>query len=197
MFPNAAKQSAIRRVRSQYVVRLGATASALAVILTGAVAGSAEAVPGGSRHVHVEGQLIPLEGSPGVYRMSGGLMGTYILRSERLVYAWTYFGTQIQDIEGTESIKGCLDQNQNQSCDAGEPSGDLRLKFNRVASFNTETERLLDAVTTHQVSNSGPFSGGVLTTRDIAVLNSDQIVSTYRGELKVRSNDITEESAGE
>jgi hypothetical protein len=181
---NRAKQSAIQR-KSRRALWTGATASTLAVVLASAVAGPAMAVPQEVRQLHVEGQLIPAGETPGVYRVTGGLVGTYSLRSERVIYAWTYFGTQIREIEGTESIKGCLDQNQNQNCDADEPSGDLRLKFNRVASFNTETGRLIEAVTSHQVSNGAPFSGGVLTTRDIPVHNSDQIVSTYQGDLEI------------
>lgn len=181
---NRAKQSAIQR-KGRCAVWTGATASALAVVLASAVAGPAMAVPREVRQVHVEGQLIPVGETSGLYRVTGGLVGTYSLRSERVIYAWTYFGTQVREIEGTQSIKGCLDQNQNQNCDADEPSGELRLKFNRVARFNTETGGLIEATTTHQVSNGGPFSGGVLTTRDIPVHNSDQIVSTYQGDLEI------------
>ena len=191
---NTAKQSAIRR-KSLRAVRAGATASALAVVLTGAVGGTAMAVPSEARQVHVEGQLIPVGQSPDVYRVTGGLVGTYNLRSERVIYAWTYFGTQTREIEGTESIKGCLDQNQNQNCDADEPSGELRLKFNRVASFNTETGGLIEAIASHQVSNGGPFSGGVLTTRDVPVHNSDQIVSMYQGDLEVRQPTVNSKRA--
>jgi hypothetical protein len=136
--------------------------------------------------VHVEGQLFPVEKSPGVYRVTGGLVGTYKLRSERVIYAWTYWSTQIRDIEGTESINGCVDQNQNESCDAGEPSGELRLSFNRVASFDTGTGRLIEGRSTHRVISRGPFGGGVLTTRDIPVGNSDEILSTYGGDLQVK-----------
>ena len=53
-----------------------------------------------------------------------------------MIHAWTYWTTQIRDSEGTESITGCVDQNQNKSCDAGEPSAQLRLSFSRVASFD-------------------------------------------------------------
>jgi len=102
------------------------------------------AVANETRQVHVEGQLLPVAHSPGVYRVTGGLVGTYRLRSERVINAWTYWTTQIRDIEGTVSINGCLDQNQDQSCDAGEPSGELRLRFNRVASFDVVTGRLIE-----------------------------------------------------
>jgi hypothetical protein len=103
------------------------------------MAGPAWAVPGEARKVHVEGQLIPVEQSHDVYRVTGGLVGTYNLRSERIGYAWTYWDTQIRNIDGTASIRGCVDQNQNQSCDPAEPSGDLKFAYNRVASFDTGT----------------------------------------------------------
>ena len=179
-----AKQSAIGR-KSRRAVWTGATASALAVVLASAVAPLAMAVPGEARKVHVEGQLIPVEHSHDVYRVTGGLVGTYHLRSERVSYAWTYWDTQIRDIHGTASINGCIDQNQNQTCEPAELSSDLRLIFDRVASFDTETGRLLEGSSTHQLSSGKPFSGGVLTSRDIPVHNSDGVVLTYEGDLDV------------
>jgi hypothetical protein len=143
------------------------------------------AVPVEARQVHVEGQLIPVEQSHDVYRVTGGLVGTYKLRSERVSYAWTYWDTHIRDIDGTAFMTGCVDQNQNQSCDPAEPSGDLRLTFNRVASFDTGTGRLLEGVSTHQLSSGERFSGGVLTTREIPVHNGDGVVLTYEGNLEV------------
>ena len=181
---NRAKQSAIQR-KSRRAVRTGAGASALAVVLASAVVSPAMAVPSEVRQVHVEGQLIPVEQSHDVYRVTGGLVGTYKLRSERVNYAWTYWGTQIRDIDGSASMRGCVDQNQNQSCDPAEPSGDLRLTFDRVASFDTGTGRLLEGVSTHQLSSGERFSGGVLTTREIPVHNGDAVVLTYEGDLEI------------
>jgi hypothetical protein len=181
---NRAKQSAIQR-KSRRAVRTGAAASALAVVLASAVVSPAIAVPSEVRQVHVEGQLIPVEQSHDVYRVPGGLVGTYKLRSERVNYAWTYWGTQIRDIDGSASMRGCVDQNQNQSCDPAEPSGDLRLTFDRVASFDTGTGRLLEGVSTHQLSSGERFSGGVLTTREIPVHNGDAVVLTYEGDLEI------------
>jgi hypothetical protein len=191
---NRAKQSVIQQ-KSWRAVRTGATASALAVVLAGAVAGPAWAVPGEARKVHVEGQLIPVEQSGDVYRVTGGLVGTYNLRSERVSYAWTYWDTQIRDINGTASMTGCVDQNQNQSCDPAEPSGDLKFTFNRVASFDTGTGRLLDGVSTHQLSGGGRFSGGVLTTRAIPVHNGDGVVMTYEGDLEVTEPTVNSKRA--
>jgi hypothetical protein len=181
---NRAKQSAIQR-KSRRAVRTGAAASALAVVLASAVVSPAMAVPSEVRQVHVEGQLIPVEQSHDVYRVTGGLVGTYKLRIERVNYAWTYWGTQIRDIDGSASMRGCVDQNQNQSCDPAEPSGDLRLTFDRVASFDTGTGRLLEGVSTHQLSSGERFSGGVLTTREIPVHNGDAVVLTYEGDLEI------------
>jgi hypothetical protein len=181
---NRAKQSAIQP-KSRRAVRTGAAASALAVVLASAVVSPAMAVPSEVRQVHVEGQLIPVEQSHDAYRVTGGLVGTYKLRSERVNYAWTYWGTQIRDIDGSASMRGCVDQNQNQSCDPAEPSGDLRLTFDRVASFDTGTGRLLEGVSTHQLSSGERFSGGVLTTREIPVHNGDAVVLTYEGDLEI------------
>jgi hypothetical protein len=191
---NRAKQSVIQQ-KSWRAVRTGATASALAVVLAGAVAGPAWAVPGEARKVHVEGQLIPVEQSGDVYRLTGGLVGTYNLRSEQVSYAWTYWDTQIRDINGTASIRGCVDQNQNQSCDPAEPSGDLKFTFNRVASFDTRTGRLIDGVSTHQLSSGGRFSGGVLTTQAIPMHNGDEVVLTYEGDLEVTKPTVNSKRA--
>jgi len=146
------------------------------------------ALPSATRQVHVEGHLLPVAKSPGVYRLTGGLVGTYKIRSERVIHAWTYWTTQIKDMEGTESITGCVDQNQNERCDAGEPSAQLRLSFSRVASFDTRTDRLIDGSATHWVKGGGPFTGGKLTTRDIPVRNSDDILSIYEGDLEVNES---------
>ena len=191
---NRAKQSAIQR-KGRRAVRTGATASALAVVLASAVASPAMAVPSEVRQVHVEGQLIPMEQSRDVFRVTGGLVGTYNVRSERVSYAWTYWETQIRDIDGTASMRGCVDQNQNQSCDPAEPSGDLRFTFNRVASFDTRTGRLLEGVSTHQLNSGGRFSGGVLTTRDIPVHNGDGVVLTYEGDLEVTQPTVNSKRA--
>jgi hypothetical protein len=182
---NKAKESGTRRLKSRRVIRVGAAASGLAVVLVCGGAGTALGEPNEPRQVHVEGQLLPVTGSPGVYRVTGGLVGTYKLRSERVINAWTYWTAQIRNIEGTESITGCVDQNQNKSCDGGEPSGELRLNFTRTASFDTATGRLIESRGFHRASSSGLFSGGLLTTRDLPVGGSDEIVSTYGGDLAV------------
>ena len=160
---NTAKESGTRRLKSRCVIRVGAAASGLAVVLACAASGTALGAPNEPPQVHVEGQLLPIEGSPGAYRVTGGLVGTYKLRSERVINAWTYSTTQIRYIEGTESITGCLDQNQNESCDSGELSGQLRLNFTRTASFDTATGRLIESRGFHRASSSsGGFSGGLL-----------------------------------
>jgi hypothetical protein len=180
-----AKELGIRRLRSRRAVRLGGAASGFAVVLMCGVASPALAQPNESRQVHVEGQLIPVNESPSVYRVSGGLLGTYRLRTERIVNAWTYSNIQIREIQGTAAISGCVDLNLNKSCDPGEPSGDLRLTFSRVASFDTEAGRLIEGRSTHQLIGIGPFSSGRLATRDIPVGSSAEIVSTYQGDLEV------------
>ena len=185
---NAATESGIRRLRRGRTVRIGAAASGLALVLGSLATAPALASPSATRQVHVEGHVLPVAKSPGIYRLTGGLVGTYKIRSERAIHAWTYWTTQIKDMEGTESITGCVDQNQNERCDAGEPSAQLRLSFSRVASFDTRTDRLIDGSATHWVKGGGPFTGGKLTTRDIPVRNSDDILSIYEGDLEVNES---------
>jgi hypothetical protein len=181
---NVAKELGIRRLGSR-AVRVGAAVSGLAVVLMCGATNPALAEQNGARQVHVEGLLTPVQNRPGVYQVSGGLFGTYRLRTERVINTWTYWDTQIREIEGTEAITGCVDQNLNESCDTGEPSGGLRFTFSRVASFDVGTGRLIESSSTHKLIGTGPFSGGLLATRDIPVGSSEEIVSTYQGDLNV------------
>lgn len=191
-----AKESRTRQVRSRHALRLGAAASGLAVLLACGAASTAVGAPNAPGQLHVEGQLLPVDGSPGVYRVTGGLVGSYRLRTERVINSWTYWTTKIAYIEGTESLTGCVDQNQNQSCDANEPSSELRLKFSRVANFDTSTGRLIESRSTHQVYSSDRFSSGLLTMRDLPVGGSDEIVSTYEGDLQVTEVVVGSKQAG-
>ena len=70
--PNTAQESGTRRVRSHRSLRVGAAASGLAVVLVCGAAGTALGVPNEPRQVHVEGQLLPIDGSPAVYRSPAG-----------------------------------------------------------------------------------------------------------------------------
>lgn len=183
---STSKRSGTRRPSSR-ALRVAAVAAGLAAAVGGLAAQPALAAPADPRVVHVEGQLVPMEYSPGSYRVSGGLVGTYQLRSERVIHSWTYFTTQIQEIEGTETIDACVDQNLDQSCQAGEPSADMSLRFSRVASFDTRTGQLIESRCTHWVIRSGPLSGGVLTMRDITMANGE-ILSTYAGDLQMKDS---------
>ena len=62
---NTAKESGTRRMRSRRTIRVGAAASGLAVVLVCGATGTALGAPNEPRQVHVEGQLIPVEGEPG------------------------------------------------------------------------------------------------------------------------------------
>ncbi len=93
---NTAKESGTRGVRSHRALRVGAAASGLAVVLVCGAAGTALGAPNEPRPVHLEGRLLPVAGSSVVYRVTGGLVGTYKLRSERVINTWTYWATQIR-----------------------------------------------------------------------------------------------------
>ena len=171
--------------RRRGALRASAATSGLAVALLCGWAGPALAAPA-ETSIHVEGRLLPVEGSEGVYRVTGGLVGTYKVMSEQVTGAWTYWTTQIRSVEGTELITGCVDRNLNEKCDPREPSGELKLTFTRVASFDTATGRLIESNGIHQANSStGRFAGGLLTVRDLPIGDSDQIHSTYHGEVQV------------
>ena len=65
-----------------------------------------------------------------------------------------------------------------------------------MASFDVGTGRLIEGDSAHQVSSSGRFNGGVLTTRDVPVHNIDEIVSTYQGDLEVMQPTLDSKRAG-
>jgi hypothetical protein len=176
-------------VKRRRAVRVGIAVSGLAVVLGGVATEPALASPN-SRQVHVDGHVLPVDESPGAYRVTGGLVGTYEVHSERVINAWTYWTAQIRDIEGSDSITGCVDQNLNERCDADEPAGELRLSFSRVASFDTRTDRLIDGRSTHWVQGSGPFIGGRLTMRQIPVGSSKHIVSIYVGDVRIEASQV-------
>jgi hypothetical protein len=193
---NKAKESETRRLKNRRIKRIGAAASGLAVVLACGATGTAVGVPNEPGQLHVEGQLLPIDGSPGVYRLTGGLVGTYKVRSERVINAWTFWTVQVRYAEGTGSVTGCVDQNQNAGCDSGEPSGELRLNFTRTGSFDTATGRLIESRGFHRASGSDAFSGGSLATRDIPVGGSGEIVSAYEGDLEVTDGAADSKPAG-
>ncbi|HET9560577.1 MAG TPA: hypothetical protein VFP01_00590, partial [Propionibacteriaceae bacterium] len=72
---NKAKESGTRSVSCRRAVRVGAAASGLAVVLVCGATGTAVGAPNAPGQLHVEGQLLPVDGSPGLYRVTGGLIG--------------------------------------------------------------------------------------------------------------------------
>jgi hypothetical protein len=193
---NKAKESGTRRLKSRRIKRIGVAASGLAVVLACGATATAVGAPTEPGQLQVEGQLLPIDGSPGIYRVTGGLIGTYKLRSERVINSWTCWTVQVRYIEGTGSITGCIDQNQNAGCDSDERSGESKLKFNRTASFDTATGRLIQSRSYHRASSSGLLSGGSLATRDIPVGGSGEIVSAYEGDLAVTDGAADSKPAG-
>lgn len=188
---STATQAGLRQSgRNHRARRVGAAASGLALALTCGATAPAGASPSSTVRTHVAGQLLPVDGTPGVYWLTGGLVGTYTLLSERITGAWIYWDTSIRAVEGTEVIKGCVDQNHNGICDPSEPSGELRLTFTRVASFDNRIDRLIESNCVHAATtSSGSFSGGFLRMRDVPIAHSDQIRSMYAGDLELTSGE--------
>lgn len=65
-----------------------------------------------------------------------------------------------------------------------------------MANFDTSTGRLIESRSTHQVYSSDRFSSGLLTMRDLPVGGSDEIVSTYEGDLQVTEVVVDSKQAG-
>jgi hypothetical protein len=135
----------------------------------------------------VEGQLVRIDARPGAYRVTGDLVGTYQVVSEKVTTTWIYEPTSINVIKGTGRLSACVDRNHNKSCDRGEPSNVLRFDFERIASFNLPTGRLIESNWVRLAnSGTGGFVGGLFTLRDVPVGNSDEIESTYQGDLRLK-----------
>lgn len=80
-----------------------------------------------------------------------------------------------------------MDRNHNERCDQGEPSGWLRLHFKRLATFDAPTGRLIESNCVHPVTSStGSFIGGLFTMRDVSVGDSDEVTSTYQGDVSLK-----------
>lgn len=168
-------------------VRRGAAVAAFGMVLVVATAVTAAGSPESSSSVvHVEGTLSPLA-EPGVYRATGGMVGTYRALTEKVTMSWDYPNGTIRVIEGTDMITGCVDRNRNGRCDRREPKGELRFDFKRLATFDAKTDAFLESNCTHPVTRAdGAFAGGLFFMRDVATGHGDEVKSTYRGDITLR-----------
>lgn len=147
-----------------------------------AVAGPTAAQGGGGRPnpVDVRGRQIPVDAAAGTYVMEGDLVGDwlYVPRTPPLHSSDTLYVEA-----GTEIFRGCIDQNRNGRCGAGDINGELRLAFIYWASFDLDGN-LIKGQCVHPVTGGrGGFVGarGRLDMVDRPV--GDQVKTTYRGTI--------------
>ena len=116
----------------------------------------------------------------GIYEMHGSLVGTWYNTSfvPRYKSASPFVAT------GTEKFVGCIDSDRSAACDAGEPSGTLKLTFVYWGDYDPKTQALLRAACVHPiVGGTGSFAkaSGVLFMKDTRV--GKTIRTTYHGKL--------------
>jgi hypothetical protein len=131
------------------------------------------------RKLAVRGEAIPIEGAPGSYRVTGGLVGTYVIRDEiELDRSATLVVTA-----GHEYLNGCVNLNHNKRCDRHDVNGQLQYDYIYWYSQTRDNPPAFSAGDcTHPiVGGTHGFAGarGVLYMHDEAI--GDEIKSTYRG----------------
>jgi hypothetical protein len=152
------------------VAALAAAAAAVSVTGTSAAATT----------VPLSGTQTVFDEAKGIYQMHGSLVGTWYTTSfvPRYKSASPFVAT------GTEKFVGCIDSNRSAACDAGEPSGTLKLTFVYWGDYNPRTKALLRAACVHPiVGGSGSFAraSGVFFMKDTPV--GKTIRTTYHGKL--------------
>jgi hypothetical protein len=183
------------RTRRMTILRRGAVGAGLALAVVCAGVPAIAAPDGGpsrqsspAASVEVSGRLFAVPGSPGVFRVTGGMIGTYRVGSENVSTSWPEGSVSVSLIEGTDMITGCVDRNRNRKCDRGEPNGELQFDFKRLATFDATTGAFIESNCVHPIRNaSGSYAGGLFHMRDVATGRGDEIVSTYRGEIVLKS----------
>jgi hypothetical protein len=129
--------------------------------------------------VHVSGRQIPINQNNTVFAMRGDLRGKWSVVTDKTLH---HSPTLIIE-SGTERFRGCLDQGHDNSCQSGEPSGDLRFAFLYWASYDKQGN-LIRGQCVHPVyGGTGAFAGarGVVRMFDQPV--GGGVRTTYLGTL--------------
>jgi hypothetical protein len=130
--------------------------------------------------VSLSGTQKVIDEATGTYEMHGSLVGKWYTTKfvPRYQSASQFVAT------GRELFDGCLDSNQNDSCDAKEPAGTLKFTFMYWASFDPATGALLHGNCVHPIDKgTGSFkhAAGVIFMEDTPV--GADVVTTYKGTL--------------
>ena len=154
-----------------------ASLAALTTVLAAATAGATTAPVS----VSLSGTQTVIDESTGTFAMHGSLVGTWY--TTKFV---THYASASQYVAtGRELFDGCLDSNQNGTCDASEPAGTLKFTFMYWASFDPATGALLHGNCVHPIDKgTGSFkkAAGVIFMEDTPV--GADVVTTYKGTLE-------------
>jgi hypothetical protein len=151
--------------------------AAVAALFALAAALPALAVP--PSPIKVAGTQTTVDFAHGKFAMRGSLVGAWQVTGGSA----KYMSTSAQLATGTVAFTGCLDSNRNKACEAGEPSGTLRLSYTFAAEFDPAKKAFLRGTSIERVlGGAGTFANakGVMTFTHGATG-----VSSYRGELRL------------
>jgi hypothetical protein len=131
--------------------------------------------------VEVSGTQTVVDEAAGTNAMHGSLVGIW----QTTKFVPRYASASRFVATGREEFTGCLDTNQNGSCDKKDPSGTLKFKFMYWASFDPATGALLHGNCVHPViGGSGSFrkAAGVILMEDTPT--GTDVVTTYEGTIE-------------
>jgi hypothetical protein len=159
-----------------WIASLAALTTALAVATAGATTTPVS--------VSVSGTQAVIDKSTGTFAMHGSLVGTWYTTKfvTRYQSASQYVAT------GRELFVGCLDANENDTCDAKEPAGSLKFTFMYWASFDPTSGALLHGNCVHPIDKgTGSFkkASGVIFMEDTPT--GDTVVTTYTGTIEYQA----------
>lgn len=147
---------------------------ALAFLALPAVAGAA---PASGQGFTVAGKQIAVNEEEGIYKMNGGLVGSWQVTSFKEMSASPVFKAK-----GTESFEGCVDRKLDGSC-AGDPTGTLKFSFRYWGKFGKGDKLELGTCAHPVTGGTGAFQGatGFLMMVDLPTKKAPFEITEYEG----------------
>ena len=152
----------------------------LVVVTTALAVTTAVASPTPPTAVTVSGTQTVVDEATGTFAMQGSLVGAWYITK----FVPHYASDSQYVASGKEVFVGCLDDNQNATCDKKEPSGTLKFKFIYWATFDPASGALIHGQCVHPIlGGTGSFhkASGVLFMDDTLV--GGAVETTYTGTL--------------
>jgi hypothetical protein len=139
------------------------------------------AAPAAAHTYKVSGEDIAVDEDNGVYRLQGGLLGSFKVTSFQTVATSPVFhGT------GTEKFEGCLDRRRDGSC-AGDPKGTLSFSFDYWALYDSpDPASLVWGACWHPVaSGTGDFRGARGVLQMVDTPTKEGVQTDYIGTIRL------------